>query len=376
MRQTLRLMNYFVLNKQLDYRRGVLENCCWADGRLTLLPGAGQGAFLSRIYDSQAVQNRWHRFAMEAEGTGRASLRFTFYASDSPEVFVSGKRLVLKEFLSDSSYTIREKKRLLKPLEKLQVLFPEDILLYGIEGRYLFFLAELFAQDGNSPSIFRIMLYFPREDWLRYLPGVYAREKSGADFTARFLGIFQSMYEEMDAKIRNSSRMLDILDADASDLGRIAGWFHVNNIYLWQEKQLKCLMARLQKLFAETGTVHGLLEVLALYTGEKPILIECGMVKGRQAEKLYGNHPYECILLIRESDISTVKDYEALMCLVDQMKPAHVQVRIIPLKPRIVLGSYSYLGINSYLQGVKALRLDGQSSLAFSAVGTLKGGEE
>lgn len=365
-------MNYFVLNKQLDYRRGVAEHCRWDKGRFGLQRDKGQGAFLSRIYDSRQAQTRWHRFFLRAQGPGRASLRFTFYVSDSLEVFLGGRSCGLPEFLADSGISLEEKKRRLEPLAKKEVLFPEDILLHDLTGRYLFFLAELFAQDGKSPSIEEMVIYFSMEDWLKFLPGVYAREKSGADFTSRYLGIFKSIYEEMEEKIRTSSLLLDVQASDSEGLAQIARWFLFDNIYLWPEEQLRTLLGKIQEVLARRGTVEGMLELIALYTGERPILIECGMVRGKQAEMLYGNNPYTCILLIRECYLSAAKDYEALMCLVEQMKPAHIQVRMIPLKPRIVLGTYSYLGINSELQGVLPVKLDGRSSLTFSAVGTLE----
>lgn len=370
-------MNYFVLNKQLDYRRGVAQDCRWNNGRLDLQPGKGQGAFFSRIYDSHQSQTRWHRFVLRAQGPGRASLRFTFYVSDKLEVFLEGKPYVLPEFLAEPGISLEEKKRQLKSLAKKEVLFPKDILLHDLEGRYLFFLAELFAQDGKSPCITEMVLYFPMEDWLKFLPGVYARKSSGADFLSRYLGIFQSIYEEMEENIRTSSLLLDVQASDNEGLGQIAQWFLFNNLYLWPEEQLRKLLGEMQKVLARMGTVEGMLEILALYTGERPILIECGMVKGKQAERLYGNNPYTCILLIREHYLSTARDYEALMCLVEQMKPAHIQVRMIPLKPRIVLGAYTYLGINSELQGFLPVKLDGRSSLTFSAVGALeaKGGQ-
>lgn len=368
-------MNYFVLNKELDVQRGTAQHCQWSGDGLCLLPGAAQGAFLSRIYDSCREQNRWHRFVLRARGPGRASLRFTFFASDSLEVPLEGKRQELPKFLARTDLSLEEKKRLLIPLKKKQMLFPEDILLHDVEGRYLFFMAELFAQEGKSPVIAEMMIYFPMEDWLKFLPEVYAKERSGADFTSRYLGIFQSIYEEMEERIRTSSRLLDVNALDSEGLGQIARWFLLNNIYLWPEEQLKLLMGKLQEVFARAGTAEGMLELLELYTGERPILIECGMVRGRQEEKLYGNNPYECILLIREQYLSTARDYEALLCLAKQMKPAHIQVRIIPLKPRIVLGTYSYLGVNSRLQGVLPLKLDGRSSLTFSAVGASERGK-
>lgn len=362
-------MKYFVLNKELDFKRGVLCACQWREGRLSLLPHAGQGAFLSRVFDSRELQNTWHRFILKGQGPGRASLLFTFYGTDTLEVTIEGRRRLLPEFLADVSDSVLEKKELLKPWEKKQALFPEDILLHEVKGRYLFFLAELFAQGEEAPFIEEMTLYFPMDTWLKYLPGVYSRKEAGADFTSRYLGIFQSIYEDMDWKIRNSSRMLNEKDTRYEYLEQIASWFQMKNMDLWPENRLRKLLGQMRELFARTGTVPGMLGLLELYTGERPILIECGRMQGEKERKMYGVNPYECILLIKEKYMRTDREYKALICLIDQMKPAYMQVTVFPLKPQIVLGSHTYLGMNSQIAGFEPMTLDGRALLAFSSVG-------
>ena len=72
-------MNYFVFNKELDYRRGYGEGVVWDADRLVLEEGRREGVFFSRVFDSQEAQTRWQRFVMDAEGRGTASILFTFY---------------------------------------------------------------------------------------------------------------------------------------------------------------------------------------------------------------------------------------------------------------------------------------------------------
>lgn len=363
-------MNYFVINKELDYQRGYLEDTQYTQGNLTLRAWKKQGAFISRIFDSQKEETIWHRFVLSGEGRGGASLLFTFYAFDHLEFYLEDKQRLISDFLRDNRYSLLEKKERLKPFEQKQVLFPRDILLHEVKGRYLFFIAQLSALGGEIPRVSEMILYFPKTDWLGYLPQVYQREKAGADFTSRFLGIFQSFYEDMDWKIKTSSRLLNPKDTQISCLKQIAGWFHLEDIYLWPEEKLRKLIEHAPRLFAQAGTVKGMLDFLCLYTGEEPILIENGMEEGED--------PYEFTLLIKERYLSGIREYQGLMCLIRQMKPAHMQVKLIALKPRIVLGDYSFLGINSEIGSCRPAALDGCSSLAFSSVGRIEaeGGEE
>lgn len=366
-------MKYFLVNKELDYERGYLEQAEYSRGALRLLPGADYGVFFSRVFDGKEEELCWHRFVAEGHGPGGASLRMTFYAADSLEIGAGGVTVRIPDFLKDSSVPLEEKKRILAPLEKKRALFPRDILLNEVKGRYLFFLAELYAQAGTGPEIEEMTLFFPREDWLRFLPGVYRREKAGADFTARYLGLFQSFYDDCDRQIRQSSLLLNPADAEASVLKQLGEWFQLEDIYIWPEEKLRLLLKNVPGLFERTGTAQGMREIVCLYTGEEPILIECGGLSGlpggERYERLYGNDPYQFVLLIREKYVPTARDYQALLCIIRQMKPAHMETRVVPLRQKLVLGSDTYLGINSVLGNYRPLCLDGRSSLTFTSVG-------
>lgn len=366
-------MKYFLVNKELDYERGYLEQAEYSRGVLRLLSGADYGAFFSRVFDGGEEELCWHRFVAEGHGPGGASLRMTFYAADSLEIGAGGVTVRIADFLKDSSVPLEEKKRILAPLEKKRALFPKDILLHEVKGRYLFFLAELYAQAGTGPEIEEMTLFFPREDWLRFLPGVYQKEKSGADFTARYLGLFQSFYDDCDRQIRQSSRLLNPADTDEAILKQLGEWFQLEDMYIWPEEKLRLLLKNVPGLFELTGTAQGMREIVRLYTGEEPILIECGGLSdlpgGERYERIYGNDPYRFVLLIRERYLSTARDYQALLCIIRQMKPAHMEARVVPLRQKLVLGSDTYLGINSVLGNYRPLCLDGRSSLTFTSVG-------
>lgn len=363
-------MKYFVINKELDYQRGYLEQAQYRMGALGLSDGALHGAFFSRVFDGREEGLAWHRFTMKGHGPGTASVQLSFYSSDSLELRSGNRRLDIPELLRDSTVALEEKKELLSPLLKKRALFPADILLHEVRGRYLFFLAELFSQGGEGPRLGKMTLFFPREDWLKYLPGLYRREAASADFLARYLGIFQSFYDDCGRRIFESGQLLSPEAAGKDWLEELAGWFGLPDIYLWPEDKLRELLKMLPRLLEETGTVRGMLDMVRLYTGETPLLLECARLSGLPGYvRLYGDEPYRFVLLVKEEHLASEKDYQALLCVVGQMKPAHMEVRLVPLRQRLILGESTYLGINSALRGSEPVRLDGHSALAFAAVG-------
>lgn len=366
-------MKYFVVNKELDFKRGYLERAEYSQGRLRLLPGASDGVFISRIFDGRETDMTWHRFCLNGKGPGGASLFFRFYCTDSLEFTADGRRFWIPELLKDQGISLERKKELLGRFLKREAVFPGDILLHELRGRYLFFMAELFSQSGEGPEIKDMTIFFPREDWLSYLPGLYRREKNGADFTARYLGIFQSFYDDLSQRIRTGSRLMDPADTSMEWLKELAGWLQLEDFYIWPEDRLRKLLQMAPRLFAETGTVQGMLDLVELYTGEKPLIAECGPLSdldgAEKAEMLYGDDPYSFVLLVKEQYVATARDYRALSCIIRQMKPAHMEVRVIPLKPVLSLGTYSYLGINSRIGDYQPLRLNGRQALTVMSVG-------
>ena len=367
-------MKYFVVNKELDYKRGYLEGAEFSQGSLRLREGESQGVFISRVFDGKETDLAWHRFCLNGEGPGVGSLYFWFYCTDSLEFTDGDMAYRIPELLGDRNVSLEKKKELLRRFLRKEAVFPEDILLYELRGRYLFFMAELFSQGGEGPVIRDMTVFFPREDWLSYLPGLYRREKNGADFTARYLGVFQSLYDDLSRRIRTGSRLMDPADTDMEWLRELAGWLQLEDFYIWPEDRLRKLLQLAPRLFAETGTVQGMMDLVELYTGERPLIAECGplsdMDGADRAEKLYGDDPYSFVLLVKEQYVATARDFRALNCIIRQMKPAHMEARVIPLKPVLSLGTYSYLGINSRIGMYQPLRLNGRQALTVMSVGS------
>ena len=66
----------------------------------------------------------------------------------------------------------------------------------------------------------------------------------------------------------------------------------------------------------------------------------------------------------------TGKEFSDLQKIIEEVKPAWMDFKIITLRPYILLDSYSYLGINSTLGQYRPAELDGFSMLSFSTAGS------
>lgn len=378
-------MKYFVFNKALDYDRGYMENCCWEEGALALRDGCRKGILFSRLLDSREQGTVWHRLMGEMDIPMGAQADFWLYAGDGRRLAAGEREMDIEEILTSGDISPEEKKRLFHPFLQMETRNPRDVLLFDVKGRYLWFAAELYG-GGGRPRLMNLAFYFPKETWLRFLPGVYQKDKESADFLERYLGIFQSVYEKLEDEIRRDASWMEPETAAPEFLGWLARWLDIGNIQMWTSEKLRELVKNAMRLFGLRGTRRGLLELVELYTGEEPLIVEEWQTRENhtsperraELERLYGRDPNVFTLLVKETYLSSARDYEAMEQLVREAAPACMEAKLVPLRPCILLGDYTYLGVNSMLGQYRILRLDGLSAIPFTVIGGSgqEGGDE
>ena len=76
-------------------------------------------------------------------------------------------------------------------------------LIMGVPGRHLWLRLEMAGSGEVSPVIQQVELELPRISLRRYMPAVYAQEPRSADFTDRFLAIFDRELARRGARRRH-----------------------------------------------------------------------------------------------------------------------------------------------------------------------------
>lgn len=353
-----------------------MENC-FTDGQgVRLRHGDQKGIFFSRVMDSREKGNEWHRMTCSLLVQG-AEVRIRIYSSDSRQIPFNGGMADVEVLIKDGRISAEEKEKILRPFFRKELINRTDVLLHGIRGQYAWFEAGLDAGQERGAGVGNLFFYFPKDTWMGYLPGVYGRDKDSAAFLERYLGVFQSFYEEMDKKISDGNMILDPEATPGEYVYWLAGWLDIGQTYLWGEERLRKLIQKGPGFFKKRGTRQGLLELIELYTGETPYIVEAWQLRpyfeggGDRGflDRLYGSDDNSFVLLVKERYIKGARDRDALLSLVEEAVPAHMEVRLVALKPFIFLGEYSYLGINSRLGYYRAMQLDGLSQLPFTSIG-------
>ena len=339
-------MSYFVVNKQHDYDCGCLYNGEYREGRLSVCgDGENSACFISRLYDSRTENTEWGRFLVDAGDNVGAGLQISFYTSESPEIVYHDKNILIQDLISDKKITVDEKKEAFESLFQKRFVGFKDILLYGIRGRYLFYLLELYQQE-NENTCGDMCIFFPKTSWLQYLPAVYRQDPKEADFSERFLGVFQSFFEDRQREIQNSAELLHPVSCGRNMLEELGKWHDISGIYLWPDGKLNELIRRAPYLRAKHGTVGGMKEYLTLYTGTVPEI--------REDE----NDTNQVTIAVPERYLTDIGEYRLLLRVITQMLPAGMEVQVIPqTQPGKTVKKVS-IGVNSFIGDSESGALD------------------
>ena len=340
-------------------------------------PGC-RGMLLSPPMDCHEDEMVWHRFSLDAVVPDGAGVELTVYSSDSRMLLTESGARDLYEFIADPTIGFAEKTFAFEPCRRLQQITPSDVLLHMVKGRYLWFVLALTGQHEVTPRIGEISLVFPRQSLVDWLPDVYQEQDAKDDFLTRYLAVFGSFLEDLDGQIETVARLLDT-DINAEEMLRwMSTWLAVEDAALWREDRLRELMRNAVRLYQIRGTPQSIVEIVGIYTGKQPFLVEAidTVLLAEEAQpaiagtlrRLYGEDPSGFSVLVSEADVPSERSVQELGRILEAFRPAHTRVRLVVLRPYIFLDQHTYLGKNTWLTATKELSLDGFGTLPYVAL--------
>lgn len=357
---------YFLLNKKEDYEKGYSNNLKIQDESIYVEnQSKGKAIFLSQFYDSGDLDNNWYRLRIGKQGNG--ILKLTYYCCNDISYIYEAM---------NNELTYEEIDQLMENFKIKTVVNPFDLLLYDAKGRYFWFKLEILDLNKEATVIKSIKIEYPMQSLVRYLPEFYQDDQESRSFLDGYLGIFEALYMDLEKVIDNISHYFDPDTTDKEFLEWLAKWVKVENTYIWKEDKLRYLLKNIVGFYKNAGTVKGMSDIIELYAGEKPYIVEYFQIKEymkyvEQADmmlNLYGDNPYEFTVILSEKSIPSEKEYKEIYKLIEEFKPAHTEVKLIILKPYVFLGNYTYLGINTFLNSDRSMELDGMAKLAFTRI--------
>ena len=326
-------------------------------------------AWLERTFDSGVAETEWHRVTMGFSNAPATQVRLRYAAADDERPVRAGD------------------------WSEVDPANPHDALLTDAVGRYLHLRVELQGDRFASPTLHTLRAYFPRESYLRYLPGIYEEDPESRAFLERFLSVFESTFVGVEEELAHSTRYLDPDGVPPAFLDWLEEWLALDPDETWPESARRALLSAAPELFTARGTPNGLLALLGIYldgvadpsrawverrrrqlaavdereaaglpTEEADALrrriesdvfmleysdLDCATGPSRAAYERLLDCPQCFFVFVRP--FLTDEQFDTVQRLVDEHRPAHAVGRAVELESSVVLGGHSYLGVNSVL---------------------------
>ena len=318
-----------------------------------------QTVCITDALDSYDKQTNWYRIVLGADIPENTSIKISYFASD-------------------------DKKDMPKNMQWVDIL-PNDPVdsLIDAKGRYLWLKITLLTLDGqNTPSLQSLTVFFPKFSYMQFLPEVYSTaDISNDNILERFLSVFGTVQTDLDEKIFSFTKYLDPGSVPSSFLSWLISWFGMKTDDNWSEEKLRNLLLLLPKYYRMRGTRGGLEVLLSLllqndskfdihniadlqpsnnnddsfFKDGKFLIIESFQLdcarhnqNWNDYERLFLTDPYSFTILINSLTVDN-KMIEKINKLIHAEKPAYAMAQISTVDPLFQLGSYVFLGVNTFL---------------------------
>jgi len=385
-------------------------NPVFADGAQRVCQLSPQGVFPTSGYyysaalDSKTYRCLWHRVVLRGCVPPGTAVRVDTFTAESD------KPIDEIESLPESRWATAQ-------LDAGTPSCEWDCLSLSPPGRYLWLRLTLEGDGSATPVLDKVKVYYPRASSAQYLPAVYREDPVSADFTARFLSIFDTLRNKTSGQITDIARYFDPkatpanpLNVSGNDfLSWLAGWLGLSLQNNWPVRKRRELVRQAHKLFDLRGTPEGLKLMIELYTGFKPRILELFRLRrwlvvdsaklGDQSAVLgkdimkrlqigenskigsfqlidYGNpsldffnsYAYQFIVIVPRWPGATDTDQMSLQQIIDMAKPAHTQAQLRWDEPRFRIGLQSFVGVDTVLAKYPVGMIEGQGSLGYDTV--------
>ena len=286
-----------------------------------------------------------------------------------------------------------------------------DCLIQSAPGRYLQLCVTLQSSGAATPVVHALQIFFPRQSYLQYLPSVFQDDDQSRLFLDRFLSIFQTTFDNLDAFLDNLWQLFNPYLAPVTVFPWLAAWMALPldpGLTLATKRQL---LKTAFQTYLNRGTVSGLEQVIEAYTGVANIQIleyyrlrnwtalplEGGLSQGARlwSSNFYarlqvgisstigafqltnapepGSEPYDWganqFSVSFPANPYTAQSTTALVeKILNREKPAHTQAFLCPIFPRLRVGVQATLGVDAYVGKANAMILGKLATLSYDAV--------
>lgn len=356
---------YFILNREDDWKyKSIIRDVIFEEDMLLSNNKSGENSvYISSSFDTLQNETIWHRMRLNYNLPNDALLRLRLYTSDSKKVLIpalNGKGLMqsdIDDYILNDNIDINRKIDIFDYIGAKKYENPTDILMYNLRGRYLWICMELINYSHDQIKVKDVKIEFPKVTFTDYLPEIYKEHDGKDSFLERFLGIFQSMYVDLEDRIDNTPINFDPEMTSKDFLVWISRWLSIKDAFIWGEDRLKILLKQVTNIYKSKGTKQSISRIVEEFVGVEPIVVEQFDLKNNQhyeiqkshIEGLFGDNGYVFTVILNEKYVKSPEDYIEILRVINTVKPIDSICNLVVLNDKIYLDHHCYIGINSYI---------------------------
>ncbi|MCL2633110.1 MAG: phage tail protein [Oscillospiraceae bacterium] len=292
-----------------------------------------------RSFNSGADGCEWGRLTFNAAVGEETVYVVTAFASDDRESIWGYNVINIDEFLCDDEVSAGEKKRFFELNNAVTFSSNNDVLLYECTGRYLWLCLEVWGEDA---SFSEFNLYIPGDNFFQTFPEVY---RKNGEFFHRYISVFSSLYNDLQYKIDNIDKLLDIDTAPKDFLIVFASWLGMElDGDLLNDNQLRTLLRNAFELNKFKGTRHAIEIIVGIFVTDPFYIIE------------HRTDPFSFTVLINR--LPDEKLHARLLFLLNQFKPLRTKANIVFASDVGATDSGCYLDVNAAIVKMSPGKLD------------------
>lgn len=225
------------------------------------------GEYIAGPLDSRLHRCQWHRIVLRAAVPDDTRLEVATWCAESPP---SAADVVA---LPESAWATR-----LSVAPRARGEW--DGLVRSAPGRFLWLRVRFSGNGFATPRLESARVEYPRVSLRRYLPAVWSEDPNAADFTDRFLAVFDTGFREVERRLDGQAALFDPRSTPTALLPWLGSWIGAALGRQWPERVRREFIARAARFFARLGTREGLREQLLFFLGmERPKRARQGVVE-------------------------------------------------------------------------------------------------
>ena len=311
---------------------------------------------IHRLYlksmDAAEDDAEWGRLKFSMKLSEEQVIYVYAYASNRDEITLNGEQVDINRFLTAGNIPDNSKKLFIRQEGSLRFVGKNDVLLYGMKGRYLYLAIEIVGEGRGMISGMRVER--GSDEFADVFPEIY---RASGDFFRRYLTVFNSIYNDFDDKIDQLPKLLDLDSCPDMLLPIYAGWLgiDVQGDFLKPEA-LRTLVKEAYTLNRMKGTKACLKRILDIAVEEQSIILEANQMKEYAESYAMGDGVFDVTVLVKKQ--LTENERYQLTYLLTQFMPVRCRLKLESFEDSGLLDKRVYLDMNAQVAGADAASLD------------------